>query len=203
VSSFSRFLEFAAKCNGQLINYTTLASDSGLPRSTVQNYFRILEDTLIAHELQAFTKTQKRKAIETAKFFFFDLGVVNSLRRLGKIQPESKDFGDFFEHFIYCELAAYKSYFEPLSTLEYWRSQSGFEVDFIFDGKLAIEVKSSSNIQKKQLRGLEALQEENLEFKEYIVVCQELVPRRLKNGILILPWQEFLNLLWNGSLTRK
>jgi uncharacterized protein len=203
VSSFSRFLEFAAQCNGQLINYTTLASDAGLPRATVQNYFKILSDTLIAHELPAFTKTQKRKAIQTAKFYFFDLGVVNQLRSLGEVKPETKEYGEFFEHFLYCELSAHKSYRNPVAKLEYWRSHSGFEVDFIYDGKFAIEVKASSNIQPKHLKGLQALKEENLNFKEYVVVCTEELPRRLENGILILPWKIFLNRLWSADFKDK
>lgn len=38
IGAFSRFLEVAAGCNGQLINLSNIASDAGVPRSTVQGY---------------------------------------------------------------------------------------------------------------------------------------------------------------------
>ena len=45
---FSRFLQDAAMSNGQLLNYTAVASDAQISRATVQNWFQILYDTLLA-----------------------------------------------------------------------------------------------------------------------------------------------------------
>ncbi len=198
IPAFTRFLEVAANCNTQLINYTSIASDAKVTRQTIQNYFQILQDTLIAFELPAFTATIKRKAIETSKFYFFDMGIVNCLRRLGPIQKNSHDYGEFFEHFIFTELKAYLDYFHPLKQLSYWRSTSGFEVDFLIDKKIALEVKSSENISDKHLKGLLALKEENI-IKEYILISQEKNKRKYKD-ILIYPWKLFLEELWTGKL---
>lgn len=202
--AFSRFLEVAAGCNGQLINLSNIASDAGVPRSTVQGYFQILKDTLIAKELSPFTKSHIRRAIETAKFYFFDLGVVHRLRKLGSISPGSKDFGDFFEHFIYLELSAYISYKSPTSILQFWRTSAGHEVDFILDETLAIDVKSSQNVQNKHLAGLLALKEETeLPRLQLILVCQEEMPREHPLGISILPWKLFLKKLWEGEFQKN
>lgn len=198
IPAFARFLEVAATCNAQLINYTSIASDAKVSRQTVQNYFEILKDTLIGYELDPFVKTVKRKAIETKKFYFFDMGVVNCLRRLGPIAKGSKDYGDFFEHFIFMELKAYIDYAHPLKRLFYWRSTSDFEVDFLIENKLAIEVKNSDNITDKHLKGLLALKEENL-IEQYILISQEKTKRKTKD-ILIYPWKQFLEDLWNGKL---
>lgn len=198
IPAFSRFLEVAATCNGQMINYASIASDAKVNRSTVQNYFEILKDTLLAFELPAYTKTVKRKAIETNKFFFLDMGIVNHLRQIGKIQKGSHDFGEFFEHFIFAELKAYLDYVHPVKKLTYWRSASGFEVDFLIDGKIAIEVKSSDNITHKHLKGLCALKEENL-MDKYILISDE-KEKRLEDGILIYPWKKFLDELWDGKI---
>lgn len=198
IPAFYRFLQVAATCNTQLINYTNIASDAKVNRTTVHNYFQILIDTLLAYELVAYTKTIKRKAIETSKFYFFDMGIVNHLRKLGKITKESLDYGEFFEHFIFLEIKAYLDYFHPTASLTYWRSTSGFEVDFLINNEIAIEVKSSSNISDKHLKGLRAFQEEKIAEK-LILVCDEKT-KRLVNEILICPWSIFLEDLWNHKL---
>jgi len=199
IPAFQRFLEVAATCNSQLINYSNISSDAKVTRHTVQNYFQILIDTLLAYELTAYTKTIKRKAIETSKFYFFDMGVVNRLRKIGRFNKESKDYGEFFEHFIFLELKAYLDYFQPISDLNYWRSTSGFEVDFLIDGKIAIEVKSTQNVTARHLKGLLAFKEENTTSK--LILISDEKEKRLSNGVMIYPWKTFLDELWNGSIT--
>jgi hypothetical protein len=41
--------------------------------------------------------------------------------------------------------------------------------------------------------------EEEFEVKKKIIVCQENLPRKIGN-ILILPWQQFLQQLWNNEI---
>jgi predicted AAA+ superfamily ATPase len=198
IPAFARFLEVAATCNSQQLDYTSVASDTGISRQTVQNYFQILKDTLLGYELSAWTGSVKRKAMTTPKFYFFDMGVVKHLRRLESISEASQDFGDFFEHFLFLELRAWIDYTNPSRTLHYWRSTSAFEVDFILDGKIALEVKSTTHVAQKHFRGLKALQEERV-FDKHIVVCREKEKRSI-DGILIYPWELFLDDLWSGKI---
>jgi predicted AAA+ superfamily ATPase len=192
--AFARFLEVAACTNARILNYTNVAGDAQVPRQTVRLWYRILVDTLIGYELPPYTASVKRTPIETAKFYFFDLGIVRILRRLPVVVPESSDFGEFFEHFIFMELRAWIDYRRPTTRLFYWRSNSGFEVDFIVDNKIAVEVKSTVLVHDKHVKGLKAFREEGL-MKKYILVCRE--PRqRLVDGIHLMPWQDFLERLW-------
>jgi len=93
--SFARFLQTAAATNARMLNYTNVANDAQVPRQTVKEWFRILVDTLLGYELPAWKRSVKRKSIETAKFYFFDLGVVRTLKRIPPPVPESTDYGDF------------------------------------------------------------------------------------------------------------
>jgi uncharacterized protein len=68
--AFSRFLTTAALCNGQIINYSSIASDAQVGRKVVAEYFQILFDTLVASEVPAWQESKKRKPIETSKFYF-------------------------------------------------------------------------------------------------------------------------------------
>ena len=194
IPAFARFLEVAAACSGQMFNKTAVASDAQVPRTTVIEYFEILKDTLIGHELPAWNRSKKRKAIETAKFYLFDVGVARTLRKLPPLVPRSTDLGDAFEHFLVHELRTYIDTRRPGWDLHYWRSTSQFEVDFILGEHTAIEVKATRSVSPRDLRGLEALAEEKM-MKHLVLVCQEATPRKV-GAILILPWQEFLERLW-------
>ena len=195
---FARFLQTIACVNTQIINYTNIGNDIKLPRQTVKLWFQVIIDTLLGFELKPYTATVKRKAIETSKFYFFDMGIVRSLRRLNTITPGSADFGEFFEHFIFMELKTWVDYQKPRTLLNYWRSKSGFEVAFLLDGKIAIEVKASTIISAKHMKGLKALREEG-SIKRSIIICRESRPRLL-DGIEIYPWDYFLDLLWDNKI---
>lgn len=196
VPSFSRFLEVAALCNGRIINYSKIANDAQVARSTVQEYFQILKDTLIACDLPAWQKSRRRKAITTSKFYLFDPGVARFLQNRGRINPGSPEFGEAFEHYLFHEIKTYSDY-RKAGDVSYWRSASGFEVDFILGGVTAVEVKASKTISERELRGLRALREEKA-LKNYVLVCLEGTPRVI-DGIRILPWKRFLEELWSGS----
>lgn len=199
--AFARFLQTAATVNAKMINYTNVANDAQVPRQTVRLWFQILIDTMLGYELPAYSSTVKRKAVETAKFYLFDIGVARILRRLPPAVPESADFGEFFEHYIFMELKAWIDYRKPGVRLAYWRSLSGYEVDFVIDDDVAIEVKAASIAHEKHLSGLKALREEG-RIKRFILVCREDRPRKV-DGIDILPWHEFLGQLWSDSIIKK
>jgi predicted AAA+ superfamily ATPase len=196
VPAFSRFLEVAALSHGTMLNFTTVASDAQVPASTVREYFQILEDTLLARTVPAWTKSRSRKAISTAKHYFFDVGVVRHLQHRSGLARRSPEFGEAFESFIFHELSTFIDYTEPMP-LAYWRSTSNFEVDFVLADTTAIEVKAKEPVGERDLRGLRALKEEAL-LKHYVVVSLE--PRaRTVDGIRILPWRQFLDQLWAGE----
>ncbi len=195
IPAFSRFLEVAALCNGQMLNFAKIANDAQVARTTVQEYFSILQDTLLAYELPAWGKTRKRKATTTSKFFFFDVGVARFLQGRRYLEEVSPEFGEAMENYIFHELRTFIDY-RGWGSLAYWRSKSGFEVDFILDDAVAIEVKGTRSVSRRDLRGLHALREER-NLKRYLLVCREETPLTV-DGIEVLPWNLFLQQLWDG-----
>jgi predicted AAA+ superfamily ATPase len=195
IPAFSRFLRVAALCNGTIVNFTNVANDTQVARTTVYEYFEILKDTLILHELPAWRKTKKRKPLASSKYYFFDIGVAASLLER-KFHPGTPEFGEAFETYLFHELISYRNYIsgEPLS---YWRSTSGFEVDFIIDDHTAIEVKAKENLSLNDIKSLRALAEEK-KLKRYL--CVSLEPRMRKIGdVIILPYKDFLEALWSEA----
>jgi len=201
ISAFSRFLEIAGLTNGEILNYQNIASECGVSSPTAKEYFQILEDTLIGRNLPAFRKRAKRRLIQAPKFYFFDVGITSALTRRGLVEPGSELFGKAFEHFIFQEISAHASYSELLYPITYWRTTSGFEVDFILDDQVAIEIKSTTYATNHHLKGLRAFKEE-YNVKHHILVSQGPNPRMTNDQIEILPWEIFLQRLWSGEIIK-
>jgi uncharacterized protein len=198
IESFSRFLQMAALTNGELLNFTSIASDAGVPPRTVREFFSILEDTLIGAMLPPFKHSGKRKAVSTAKFYFFDVGVANCLAGRLAIKPKTELFGKALEHLVFTELRAFLSYSKDRRELSFWRDRFGHEVDFIIGDSVAIEVKATGLVSEKHIGNLKMLAED-IRFKQQIIVSMDLQPRKIGN-IRILPLIHFLESLWAGEL---
>ena len=195
IPAFSRFLKVAAHCNGTIVNFTGVANDAQVPRTTVYEYFEILKDTLILQELPAWRKSSQRKPLVSSKYYFFDVGVVGALQGRA-FRSGTPEFGAAFETYLMHELVSYRDYVsgDPLS---YWRSTSGFEVDFIIGDHTAVEIKAKGNLAPQDLKSLRALREEG-RLKRFICVSLEPRPRAM-DGCTVLPYREFLEALWGGE----
>ncbi|MDD2594247.1 MAG: AAA family ATPase [Bacteroidales bacterium] len=199
LASFNRFMDIAAQSDGEIVNYSDIAQDCGVSASTVKEYFNILNETLIGYMIPAFTLSKKRRAILAPKFYYFDVGIVNHLLNRTNLMPGSADFGHAFEHFMIQEIIAYLGYSESDEKLSYWRTAGGYEVDAIIgNGRIAIEFKSSEEIQSKHTKGLKAFCEDFPDARAIIVSLDR--NRRTLNGIDIFPAMEFLKMLWEGTI---
>ena len=152
--------------------------------------------------LGAASNRKKRRLVTSPKFYFFDLSPVIHLSRRGKVVPGSELFGRAFEHYIWMEIVAHSSYSELFYPISYWRTASGFEVDFILgDQEIATEVKSTELAHTTHLKGLRRFKEE-YSARRSILVSLDAKPRMTEDGIEILPWQIFLERLWAGEIYR-
>ncbi|MDE0230338.1 MAG: AAA family ATPase [Spirochaetaceae bacterium] len=196
---FARFLNVAAVSNGQQLNFANMSRDAGVPATSVRSYVEILADTFIGFLLPPWRGSRRRKAVATAKFYFFGVGVANFLRGTRMLNRNSSEYAIAFEHFIAMELRSYLSYRRIRSDLPFWRTQSGLEVDFLIGSSVAIEVKESGRVFDRDLRGLRALAEEDGARSSFLVSFDEL-DRRTDDGIRLLHWRTFLDELWSDGL---
>lgn len=199
IQAFTSFLEGAALTNGEIVNYSNIASDCGVSSVSIKEYFHILEETLIGRFLPAYKKKQKRRTISSPKFYFFDVGLPNALLNNHNISEKTPAYGKAFEHYIYTEIFAHKRYSGKDYPIAFWRTATQLEVDFILgDHEVAIEVKSGNNIQNKHLKGLKSFSEE-FTTKRQIIVCNETYYRKV-GKIEIMPVEYFLKTLWAGEI---
>jgi uncharacterized protein len=200
IPAFSRFFEAMGYSHGELTNFSNIARECGVDSKTVKEYYQILEDTLLGTMIAPFKKRQSRQVITQApKFYLFDVGVAGALTNRHLTEERGALFGKAFEHFIFMELRAHRSLSELNYPINFWRTKSGLEADFVLGGgQVAIEVKGSSRIERSELRPLLAFRDEYAP-RQILVVCNERV-ERIHDGIRILPWRVFLRELWEGKI---
>ena len=199
LDAFERFMEVAAICDGEILNYSNIASDCGVSAKTVKSYFQILYDTLIGYEIPAFRKEIKRKIIQAPKFYYFDVGLANYLMGRHSLKRGTDDYGHAFEHLVMQELVAYKGYNDKRDAISYWHTYDKKEVDAVIgDAKVAIEIKSTEHVETKHKKGLKAFKEEHPDCR-LILVSLDPITRRSGDTefIYIL---DFLKMLWNGEI---
>ncbi|MDY6954160.1 MAG: DUF4143 domain-containing protein, partial [Thermodesulfobacteriota bacterium] len=200
VPAFSRFFDAMAYSHGELTNYSNIARECGVDSKTVREYYQILVDTLMGTMLEPFKRRQERQVITRAsKFYLFDVGVAGAITKRHLEKEKGELFGKAFEHLIFMELSAYNSYSELDCEIHFWRTKSGLEVDFVLGkGEIAIEVKGTDRVDKRDLRSLKAFVGAYAP-RQALVVCNE-TAERLHDGIRILPWRQFLSDLWAGKI---
>jgi len=200
--AFSRFFEAIGYGHGELTNYANIARECGVDAKTVKEYYQILCDTLLGRMVLPYKKRQERQVIGKApKFYLFDVGVAGAVTKRHLVEERGTAFGRAFEHFIFMEMVAHASYSELHYDIQFWRTKSGLEVDFILGpGEVAVEVKGTKRVDNGELRPLATFVSDH-KPRLAVVVCNEDV-ERVVEGIRIMPWRRFLAALWAGDIMR-
>jgi predicted AAA+ superfamily ATPase len=205
LGAFARFLEIAARQNGQVTNAAGIARDAGVSRQTVQGYFEILVDTLLGYWLPAWKLKSATKQVQHGKFFFFDSGIARTLTGRLPYPPTPEELGPLLETFILHELRAYLSYTSRNYALHFWRTYDGTEVDVLcetVDGFVAIEIKATSRWDTRYNRGLHRIRRE---LGPDRTTCYGLFLGERPaswDEIRVMPVLDFLKRLWAGQVVR-
>ena len=194
LGGFSRVLEHAAIESGNVMNYSSMSQDIGVPVSTMRNYFDLLLDTLILIRIPAYTRNARRRLIKSPKLLFFDTGVRNAAASL-ELNPErllKSQAGTLFEQFVTLEIYRRIQYTPGCSwRLAYWRTTSGAEVDLVVDkgdSVIPIEVKYTENPRPADARHLKTFMNE-YDAPEGYLVCRCRNVERLAENIYAVPWR--------------
>ena len=202
IPAFSRFFDAMGYSHGEITNYANIARECGVDSKTVKEYYQILADTLLGTMVPPFKKRQSRHVIgKAAKFYLFDVGIAGALTNRNLTEARGEEFGSAFEHFIFMEILAHRSMKELDYDVNFWRTKTGLEVDFVLGGgEVAIDIKSSNRVDQRELRPLKAFEDE-YKPKRTLLVCNENT-ERVVGQIQIIPWRIFLDNLWAGEIIR-
>ncbi len=191
---FRRFLEVAAQCNGKIINYSNIARDVGVDDKTIQNYFSILEDTLIGFYLDPYHDSFRKRLSQKPKFYYFDTGVVRALTEMTTVplRLQTSAYGAAFEHYIILECMRLAKYFNLDYRFSYLQTASEVEIDLIVErpgrSLLCVEIKSSDNVNEVGLGSFLRLSKD-IKGCEAICFSQDRYPKQIQH-VTVLPWQQ-------------
>ena len=200
IGNFSRFLETVTFSHASLLNVANIARECQIERKVVEGYLSILEDLMLGYRVGIFSKRAQRAIVSHSKFYLFDAGVFRSLRPRGPLDRPQEIDGQALEGLVAQHLRAWIDYSTSDFTLQFWRTRSGVEVDFILYGSkgiFAIEVKNSSRIQPQDIRGLRSFKEDYPKSKAYLLYRGK--ERLIRDGVHCIPCDEFLQDLRPGK----
>lgn len=135
-----RIMRLCASRCGSRIDYMKLSKIAGLSRNTVHTYLDFLEKTYILTRIPVISHSPDREIVKAPKLYFNDNGLMNSVAELSG--------GAQFENAVFTQL-------QHKGSLSYYAQKTGREIDFILNGRTALEVKESPI--ESDARGLQAL----------------------------------------------
>jgi predicted AAA+ superfamily ATPase len=154
---FIKLQRYMANTTGCLVNYASVAKETGVSIPTVQRYLRYMEMSYQVALLPARAANPVKKLVKAPKLHFLDQGVLKAiLRKTG--DPTGAEFESAVIAEIYKQIKTFRL---PLSCY-HLRTSDGREVDLLLEGAdyfIAIEVKMSEHIDRRDIRGFKGLRE--------------------------------------------
>ena len=172
LAAFSRFLEAASFSQGAPLNMQSVAADSGISRKTVESYFALLEDLLLAVRVPVFQRRAKRKVTSHPKFYFFDAGVFRAIRPRGALDSAEEIDGAAIETLLVQSLRAENANANLGYEMSFWRTAANEEVDVVMYGERglrAFEITRSAVFRENDLRGLRLFCADYPESRGYLL----------------------------------
>ncbi len=135
----SKLIEALAVQIGQLVNYNELGQISGYDQITLKKYLNILEKTFICQLVRPWFSNRRKEITKNPKPYFFDTGLRNYVLQNFNPLNRRSDKGPLYENFIFTQLL------KQNCSVNYWRSKSQSEVDFVVKtGPTVIPIESKS-----------------------------------------------------------
>jgi len=190
---FRRVMELAALRSGQLINQSELARDARLSQPTTHRYLNLLETTHLFDRLPAYAASRTTRLLKSPKAFFNDPALAVFLSGYYEIEDllKAREYGAYFETFIYHHLRILTRLMTPSGRLYFWRTLDGNEVDFVLEhGRrlLAVEVKLTDNLGYRDTAGLRFFLDKHPKASGGLLVYGGTEIKRMDEKIAAIPW---------------
>ena len=207
---FLRFLSIAGQLNGQLLNRQNIAREAAVPRSNVDVYFSILEDTLLGHFLPPYRPNVKVREQAHPKFYWFDSGAARAAAGL-LFDPVDRIWkGTALENMVYHELRVYNLTRNRNRPIYFYRTGSGTEIDFIIETRkrqpssnarvVCLEVKLAEKWDRKWERAMRSLSASDRIHVDKMIGIYTGKRAYHFDGLDVLPLKDFLIRLHKGDV---
>lgn len=191
--SFRRFIGLLAGRTGQLVNFSSLATETGVDIKTIQSWCSLLQSAYLIFFLQPWHSSHSKRLVKTPKVYFHDTGVACSVLGIRSVHDLGEHWarGALFENMVISEWMKFFLNSGRQPAFHFWRDHRGTEVDLLVEtagGLHAIEIKSGSTFQSAFTTGLKHILQQGLRITGRSVVYGG-NDRHETGEIRILPWQ--------------
>ncbi len=159
LSRFETFLRLLAGRTGQIINYHSLASDTGVSAVTIKSWISLLKACYVLFELPPYFSNISKQVIKSPKLFFMDTGLACFLLNLHTVDQVERDplRGNLYENLLVIDQVKQLTNSGKPPQLYFYRDSRGHEVDLLIpDGTrlIPVEIKSSSTFHPDFIKGI-------------------------------------------------
>jgi predicted AAA+ superfamily ATPase len=194
IGPFLAFLRIASLESGRQVNLTRLSQESGVPVSTLKNFYQVLVDTFVGHWILPYAGRSRKRLLTSPRFHFFDVGVRNAAAETGDAARVSEELGGpLLEQWVAQELVARADYSGRGYRVSFWRTSYGVEVDLVWESPredVPVEVKWTARPRPVDARHLETfLDEFPRRARRGLLVCRCPRPQQLTDRVTAIPWE--------------
>ncbi|MFE5308649.1 ATP-binding protein [Isoptericola sp. NPDC056605] len=147
-------LRILAARDGEELNVARVASDTGIPASTLVPHLELLETLYLVQRVPAWSTNLSKRVVLRPKIALLDTGLAARLVNVSAAgaapQVNGEVAGHLLEGFVAGELRRQLGWAERTARISHYRDRDGDEVDLILeadDGRVAaVEVKAASSV---------------------------------------------------------
>jgi predicted AAA+ superfamily ATPase len=157
---FERFMRLLAAQSGQLLSFTSLASDVGVSPNTIKSWISVLETSQIVHLIEPYYRNASKSIKKNPKVYFHDTGLCCFLQGISEHDEilNHQNLGAIFETLVFGQIYRKIALDGHIEKLYFYRDAQGREVDFIIEkaGKFRLVEVKWSRSPKLKSQGFEA-----------------------------------------------
>lgn len=161
-AKFDKFLHLLAGRIGQVLNYESLSNDTGVSKTTIQEWISVLESSFIIFKLEPYFESYTKRLVKSPKIYFYEIGLASYLLGIKNAEQISHDplIGNLFENMVILEILKAQFNKGMEKSLYYFRDSKGFEIDLIISNGRTItpiEIKSAATYNKDFSKNLKKI----------------------------------------------
>ena len=198
---FERFVSLLAGRVGQVVNFTSLANETGVAVSTVSAWLSVLEASFLVFRLPPHFTNIAKRVVKSPKVYFTDVGLASYLLGIeDSSQIRSHPLrGGLFENMVVADIRKSFTNAGRDPRMSFYRTEKGFEVDLIVATGariMPVEIKSSMTYGRSLIRNLEIFCGSDPASESPILVYDGDTMNNLgEHSVCAKNWREFLGVV--------
>jgi predicted AAA+ superfamily ATPase len=200
---FQRFLGLCAGRTGQLLNFSSLASDCGVSQPTARAWLSILEASFILFRVMPWSGNIGKRLTKMPKLHFYDTGLACWLLGIRSAEQLATHplRGAIFETWVVSEVVKHRANAGERAGVWFYREQRGAEADLLVEhagGFTVVEVKAGQTIGGDSLARARAIGAglDGVRSRAMVVYGGDAAQERSDGSIV--PWSMVGDRPWSG-----